>query len=176
MKLERIGVGLVALMALGFSITGCGGGGSETEEVGEVTRQLLAGDGATSGAGVTTKTWHVVALNGNHNYGGASSACPAKFTSTVDDGETLECGESDTVTISSDGTFKFQGWGKTWVLNGDQATLDYGSALGTQVVEVIPEVVGGRQRLRLMQISFTRSGVVRPHDDGSTIVLEEAPM
>lgn len=177
MKLERIGAGLVALMALGFSMTGCGGG-SEGEDLGdgEVSRQLLAGDGATSGEGVTTKNWRVAALVGNHNYGGASSACPAKFESTVDSSQVLECSADDKVTISSNGKFTFLGWGKSWVLRGNQVTLDFGGAIGTQVSEVVTEVVGGKQRIRLMQVSFTKDGVVRPHDNGSTIILEEAPM
>ena len=178
MKTFRL-VAMVAMVASGLSLVGCGGGsgsGSTTSDA--VTRALLDGGGATSGTGVTTKTWRVVAISGNHNYpsSGADQTCPAKLIGTTDSSETLECGASDTVTLTSDGTFKFQGWGKTWALDGTKVTLDYGTALGTQVAEVVPQTVGGKQRLRIMQLNFTRKGTVLPHDDGAVIVLEEMAM
>jgi hypothetical protein len=160
----RIGLALAALTMLG--LMGCGGGDSGGEGGDEVTRELLAG--------ATTKTWRMVSFYGNQNYpADGERACAARVESVTTEGEILECGANDRATINSDGTFKFRGFGRTWSLSGDRVTLDYGSALGTQVVEVIPETVSGRQRLRLLQVSLTRSGTLRPHDDGVVIILEE---
>jgi hypothetical protein len=158
----------IFLLALALScaiFSGCGGGSNEGG--GDVTRELLSGTG--------TKTWKLVAIAGNHNYprSGADQPCPLTMRSLVDDGQTLECGESDLVTINSDGTFKFDGFGKTWSLDGTKITLDYGSALGVQVAEIVPQTVGGKQRLRVLQISLTRKGALQPHDDGAVLVLEE---
>ncbi len=169
---------LLALALTCAVFSGCGGGGKSTWTSGEVTRALLDGGGTTSGAGVTTKTWKLVAIAGNHNYpgSGADQPCPVTLTDPADSSETLECGASDLITITSDGTFKYLGFGKTWSLDGTKVMLDYGAAIGTQVSEVIPQTVGGKQRLRILQASFTRKGVLKPHDDGSVLVLEEAAM
>ena len=168
--------GATATVLLSLALVGCGGGNDG--DATEVTRALLDGGGASSGAGVTTKTWRIVAVAGNHNYNGTGEdqPCPVKLTDPDDSGQTLECGASDTATISSDGTFKFKGFGKTWALDGSKVMLDYGSALGTQVGDVTPETVGGKQRLRLLQISLTKKGTLQPHDDGSVLVLEEVAM
>jgi hypothetical protein len=169
---------IIALMGILATTTGCGssGGTKAPDPTGsEVTRALLDGGGTTSGAGVTQKNWRVVAVAGNQNYpsSGADQTCPVVLNSLVDENETLECGANDTVTIRSDGTFKFQGFGKTWSLSGSKVTLDYGAAIGTQVIDITPQTVGGVQRIRLLQISLTRNGALQPHDDGAVIVLEE---
>jgi hypothetical protein len=159
---------LLALALTCAVFSGCGGGSKEVISGTDVTRALLDGGGTTSGASVTTRTWRIVAIAGNQNYpkSGADQPCPVKLDSLVDDSQTLECGADDRVTITSDGTFKFQGFGKTWSLDGAKLTLDYGSALGVQVGEIVPETVGGKQR----------RGTLRPHDDGSLLVLEEVAM
>ena len=77
----------VVVVALsGLSLVGCGGGGGSSTASGTVTRALLDGGGATSGTGVTTKTWRVVAISGNHNYpsSGADLPCPTKLVGTTD--------------------------------------------------------------------------------------------
>ena len=176
MKVLKIGAMATAFLSL--VLVGCGGGGNSGDGTTDVTRTLLDGGGAASGSGVTTKTWRIVAISGNQNYPGtgADQACPVKLTDPDNSRQTLECGESDIVTISSDGTFTYQGWGETWSLDGSQVTLEYGLALGTQVAEVVPESVGGKQRLRILQVRYTLRGEVDPQDDGSVLVLEEAAM
>ena len=177
-EMKALKLGAMATAFLSLALAGCGGGNSGGGGTTDVTRTLLDGGGAASGEGVTTKTWRIVAISGNHNYPAASGdqPCPVKLTDPNDSRQTLECGASDIVTISSDGTFKYQGWGKAWSLDGSQVTLEYGLALGTQVAEVVPESVGGKQRLRILQVRYTLRGEVDPHDDGSVLVLEEAAM
>lgn len=176
--MKALKLGAMATVLLSVALAGCGGGNGGGGGTTDVTRALLDGGGAASGAGVTTKTWRIVAISGNQNYtsSGGDQACPVTLTDPNDSSETLECGASDTVTISSDGTFKFSGFGKTWSLDGSQVTLDFGAALGTQVSDVVPQTVGGKQRLRILQVRYTKRGVVDPHDDGSVLVLEETAM
>jgi hypothetical protein len=170
---------LLALALTCAVFSGCGGSGKSTWTAPDLSRALLDGGGTASGAGVTTRTWRIVAISGNQNYVGGSSAdlpCPVTLTDPSDSSQTLTCGASDIVTIKSDGTFKFKGFGKTWSLDGTKVMLDYGAALGVQITDITPETVGGKQRLRVLQVSQTRGGVPDTHDDGSVIVLEEAAM
>ena len=104
---------------------------------------------------------------------GGDQTCPVVLDDSNDHSQTLECGASDSVIIRSDGTFSYTGVGKTWVLDGSTFTLNYGTAFGLQTATITAETVGGKQRLRIHQLTFTRNGKLENHDDGSEVILEE---
>ena len=177
-------------MITGLVLSGCGGGDGNVAPASSITRELFAGSGATSGAGVTTKYWKVVAIRGNAKYqtisgglpfsggGGVASpivdvACAATLTDPNDSSQTLTCGTSDIVAAKSDGTFTFKGVGNTWNLTGSSLILDYGSVFGIQTSTLTLETVAGKQRIRIHQNTLIKGGVRKTHDDDSEVVIEE---
>lgn len=180
-KLLLCGVGMLALV-------GCGGGGSDASETGELTRVLLSGTG--DGASLTTKKWRTIFLKVNGNYigTGADQACPVEVESRGG-GSFTSCNPENYLELRSDGKSRSKdedGLSETfddlWQLTGNTLSSVSNSNGGTDRVVASyaltdEGIVGGRQRLRLRTLSETEPDgtTLRPEEVGFEFVIEELP-